>query len=99
MGFEWAKPTTFVDPMFSVGQNINYYAVDHSPSYLWNSASWEISDGLLPFLDVVLEGPAAWKENETIDRAIEIQDGVIRNPAILEFQHRSAEYPHAANVS
>ncbi|EMQ98638.1 N(5)-(carboxyethyl)ornithine synthase [Paeniglutamicibacter gangotriensis] len=99
MGFEWAKPTTFVDPMFSVGQNINYYAVDHSPSYLWNSASWEISDGLLPFLDVVLEGPAAWKKNETIDRAIEIQDGVIRNPAILEFQHRSAEYPHAANVS
>lgn len=99
MGFEWAKPTTFVDPMFSVGQNINYYAVDHSPSYLWNSASWEISDGLLPFLDVVLEGPAAWKENETIDRAIEIQDGVIRNPAILEFQHRSAQYPHAANVS
>lgn len=99
MGFEWAKPTTFVDPMFSVGQNINYYAVDHSPSYLWNSASWEISDGLLPFLDVVLEGPAAWKENETIDRAIEIQDGVIRNPAILEFQHRSAEYPHAANIS
>ena len=99
MGFEWAKPTTFVDPMFSVGQNINYYAVDHSPSYLWNSASWEISDGLLPFLDVVLEGPAAWKENETIDRAIEIQDGVIRNPAILEFQHRSAEYPHAANAS
>lgn len=99
MGFEWAKPTTFVDPMFSVGQNINYYAVDHSPSYLWNSASWEISDGLLPFLDVVLEGPAAWKENETIDRAIEIQDGVIRNPAILEFQHRSAQYPHAANAS
>lgn len=99
MGFEWAKPTTFVDPMFSVGQNINYYAVDHSPSYLWNSASWEISEGLLPFLDVVLEGPAVWKENETIDRAIEIQDGVIRNPAILEFQHRSAQYPHAANVS
>ena len=94
MGFEWAKPTTFADPMFIVGKNINYYAVDHTPSYLWNSASWEISDAILPFLDVVLDGPAAWKENETIARAIEIQDGVIQNPAILEFQGRNAEYPH-----
>lgn len=40
MGFEWARPTTFADPMFTVGRTINYYAVDHSPSYLWNSASW-----------------------------------------------------------
>lgn len=94
MGFEWAKPTTFADPMFSVGKNINYYAVDHSPSYLWNSASWEISDGLLPFLDVVLAGPGAWNENRTIASAIEIQDGIIKNPAILEFQQRDANYPH-----
>ncbi|GAA5226629.1 N(5)-(carboxyethyl)ornithine synthase [Paeniglutamicibacter antarcticus] len=98
MGFEWAKPTTFADPMFIVGKNINYYAVDHTPSYLWNSASWEISDAILPFLDVVLDGPAAWKENETIARAIEIQDGVIQNPAILEFQGRNAEYPHTKNA-
>lgn len=98
MGFEWAKTTTFADPMFTVGKNINYYAVDHTPSYLWNSASWEISEGLLPFLEVAMEGPAAWKDNETIARAIEIQDGVIQNPAILEFQHRSADYPHLANA-
>ncbi len=98
MGFEWAKPTTFANPMFTVGRNINYYAVDHSPSYLWNSASWEISEALLPFLDVVLDGPAAWKENETIARAIEIRDGVIVNPAILEFQNRTAAYPHVINA-
>ncbi|MGP5688514.1 N(5)-(carboxyethyl)ornithine synthase [Glutamicibacter ardleyensis] len=94
MGFEWAKPTTFADPMFSVGKNINYYAVDHSPSYLWNSASWEISEGLLPFLEVVLDGPETWKTNKTIERAIEIQDGIIKNPAILEFQKRDAAHPH-----
>jgi hypothetical protein len=41
-----------------------------------------------------MDGPTAWKENETIARAIEIRDGVIQNPAILEFQNRSAEYPH-----
>ncbi|MDY0909214.1 N(5)-(carboxyethyl)ornithine synthase [Microbacterium sp. CFBP9034] len=95
MGFEWARPTSFADPMFTVGDSINYYGVDHSPSYLWNSASWEISEGLLGFVPTVMAGPDAWAESETIRRAIEIADGVIRNPAILEFQHREAAHPHA----
>jgi len=95
MGFEWARPTGFADPMFTVGGNINYYAVDHSPSYLWNSASWEISEALLGFLPTVMAGPAAWSQDETISRAIEISGGEVRNPAILQFQHRLAEKPYA----
>ncbi len=94
MGFDWARPTSFADPMFIVGKSTNYYAVDHSPSYLWNSATWEISEALMPFLRTVMGGPDAWAASETIDRAIEIADGRIRNPAILEFQHREPEYPH-----
>ncbi|SMX78925.1 N(5)-(carboxyethyl)ornithine synthase [Brevibacterium antiquum] len=94
MGFEWAKPTTFDDPMFTVGQGISYYAVDHSPSYLWNSATWEVSEALLPYLRTVLEGPDAWAQIPTISRAIEIEGGVIKNPYILSFQDRKPEYPH-----
>lgn len=94
MGFSWAKTTTFAEPMFTVGDHIDYYAVDHSPSYLWNSASWEISEALLPFLEPLLSGPAAWAGNETISRAIEIRDGVVLNPAVLEFQDRQPAYPH-----
>jgi alanine dehydrogenase len=94
MGFSWARPTSFADPMFTVGNNIYYYAVDHSPSLLWNSATWEISEALLPHLQTVLGGPAAWDSDETIRRAIEIRDGIIQNPAILSFQHRAAHYPH-----
>ena len=56
MGFSWARPTPFEDPAFIVGDNILYYAVDHSPSYLWNSATWENSNALIPFLRPVLEG-------------------------------------------
>ena len=56
MGFSWARPTTFSEPMFLVGDNVHYYGVDHSPSYLWNSASWEISEALLPFIEPVLAG-------------------------------------------
>ena len=73
MGFSWARPTSFTDPMFTVGGNIHYYAVDHSPSLLWNSASWEISEALLPHLRTVLAGPGAWDLDQAIRRAIEIR--------------------------
>jgi len=96
MGFSWARSTTFADPMFTVGDHINYYAVDHSPSYLWNSSSWEISQALLPFLETVIGGPAAWESNDTITRAIEIRGGVVLNKDVLEFQNREEAYPHLA---
>ena len=96
MGFSWARATSFADPMFTVGDSTNYYAVDHSPSLLWNSATWEISEALMPFLRTVMEGPASWAESDTITRAIEIEDGRVRNEAILTFQGRSAEYPYPA---
>jgi alanine dehydrogenase len=94
MGFSWAKTTTFTEPMFTVGDHIDYYAVDHSPSYLWDSASWEISEALLPFLATVLSGPEGWENNESIGRAIEIRQGVVLNPDVLAFQHRQPDYPH-----
>jgi alanine dehydrogenase len=94
MGFSWARPTSFADPTFVVGDNILYYGVDHTPSLLWNSASWEISEALLPYLDTVLSGPEAWQTDETVRRAVEIHGGTIQNPAILSFQHRDATYPH-----
>ncbi len=94
MGFSWARPTSFDEPMFTVGRNVHYYAVDHSPSLLWNSATWEISQALLPHLPVVLDGPDAWFADPVIGRAVEMHDGVIRNQAILDFQHRAERYPH-----
>jgi alanine dehydrogenase len=94
MGFEWARPTSFSEPILTVGDHVHYYAVDHSPSYLWDAATWEISDALLPYLPVVMGGPSAWDADVTIKRAIEIRDGVVQNPKILSFQNRAAEYPH-----
>ncbi|HKK76761.1 MAG TPA: N(5)-(carboxyethyl)ornithine synthase [Saprospiraceae bacterium] len=93
MGFPFAKPTTFDAPMFKKG-HVHYYAVDHTPSYLWNSASWEISNSLLPYLPLVMQGPKRWMESETLKRAIEIKEGIIQNPKILSFQNREADYPH-----
>jgi alanine dehydrogenase len=94
MGFEWARPTSFDQPMFTVGRDVHYYAVDHSPSYLWDSATWEISVALIPHLRTVMSGPDRWHDNATIRRAIEIRDGVVQNPRILSFQKRELAYPH-----
>ncbi|MGB5165824.1 MAG: N(5)-(carboxyethyl)ornithine synthase [Woeseiaceae bacterium] len=93
MGFYFAKPTTFREPMFKVEQ-VDYYAVDHTPSYLWESASRAISAALVVHIPSVLEGRDSWQRNETIRRAVNIDDGVVVKPDILSFQHRQAEYPH-----
>jgi alanine dehydrogenase len=93
MGFFFARPTTFAHPMFKF-ETVSYYAVDHTPSYLWESATRSISAALIVYMSVVLAGPDGWQENETIRRAINIDGGAIRNPAILSFQKREQHYPH-----
>jgi len=93
MGFPFAKPTSFENPMFQIG-SVDYYAVDHTPSYLWDSASWEISGALLRFLPAIIAGPRGWDGDETLRRAIEIRDGVVQDSKILSFQQRESEYPH-----
>jgi len=95
MGFAWSRPTTFAEPIIEVGDRVQHYAVDHTPSHLWDSATWTISEALLPHVRTVLSGPSAWAEDEIIDRAVEIEQGRIRNDKILSFQHRDAAYPHA----
>jgi alanine dehydrogenase len=94
MGFCFATPTSFASPTIDVGAGITYYAVDHAPSYLWHAASREISRAMIEFLPLVAGGPAAWDATATLSRAIEIRDGVVRNPQLLAFQRRSAAYPH-----
>ena len=94
MGFFFAKPTTFQNPMFKY-ETIDYYAVDHTPSYLWESATRSISAALIVYLPTVLAGRDYWQKNETIRRAINIEDGVVQNSSILSFQKREPDYPHA----
>ncbi|MFH1851896.1 MAG: N(5)-(carboxyethyl)ornithine synthase [Candidatus Neomarinimicrobiota bacterium] len=96
MGFFFAKPTTFKNPMFKIGM-VDYYAVDHTPSYLWESASRSISAALIVHLPTVLAGYESWQQNETIRQAVNIDAGVILKPDIITFQNRETFYPHALN--
>ena len=94
MGFSWARPTTFDEPMFAVGDNVHYYAVDHSPSYLWNSATWENSEALIPFLPAGARGGRR-RGTPTRRSAGRSRSGTGRivNPAILAFQGRARGAP------
>jgi N5-(carboxyethyl)ornithine synthase len=94
MGFFFAKPTTFKHPMFKIG-TVDYYAVDHTPSYLWESASRSISAALIVYLESVLEGRDSWQQNDTIRQAVNFDAGVIQKPNILAFQKRESDYPYA----
>ena len=93
MGFFFAKPTTFKNPIFKVGK-ADYYAVDHTPSYLWESASRCISAALIVHLPTVLAGYESWQQSETIRQAVNIDAGVIQKRDIISFQNRQAFYPH-----
>jgi hypothetical protein len=95
MGFPFARPTRFDDPMFVVGPGVTYYGVDHSPSHLYNTASLEHSKPCWPYVADIVGGPAAWDKNPTIKNAIEIRDGHILFQKILTYQHRAPAYPHA----
>jgi alanine dehydrogenase len=94
MGFFFAKPTSFKNPMLKHG-SVDYYAVDHTPSYLWESASRSISAALIVYLPTVVAGRDSWRKNETIRRAINIDAGVIQHSSILSFQNREPHYPHS----
>jgi len=93
MGFPFATPTTFNEPMRRFGA-VDYYAVDHTPSYLWESASRSISAALIVHLPTVLAGREGWNQSETIHRAVVIENGVLLDPKILSFQNRREKFPH-----
>lgn len=89
MGFSFASPTSFETPFMNLG-NITYYGVDHTPSLLWDAASYEISQAFTPFLPDLIEQ----NENQTITQAMDIREGKIMNMAITDVQHRESLPPY-----
>lgn len=86
MGFEFASPTYFDEPFINISENIKYYSIDNTPSIYWDSASYEITKSLIPFLELFISN--LWEKDPIIKNAIEIQNGIIKNKKIIEFQKR-----------
>ncbi len=42
----------------------------------------------------ILEGRKSWMNNSTIQKAINVDEGVIVKESVLTFQNRMPDYPH-----
>jgi len=90
MSFSFAQPTSFNEPVFKKGK-ILYYAVDHTPTLLWDSASWEISNCVIQYLPHLIKGTT----NKTLINATDMREGVVLNQDIISYQNRGSEYPYS----
>lgn len=91
MGFYFAKPTTFDEPLIHFEKGVNYYSVDHTPTYLWNAASREISKAILPLLPDILDKETWYGDgltNKILADSLDVYEGIILNTNINKFQKR-----------
>ncbi len=83
MGIESSIPTTIEKPVYFT-EGILHYAVDHTPSLFFKSASESISEAVSFFCDDLIEGNA----NRILQDATIIRDGNILDSRIIRFQKR-----------
>lgn len=81
---ESSRPTTIDEPVY-LHLGIFHYAVDHTPSLFYKSASESISKVVARFIDDLIKE----KSNHVLDQATIIRDGIILDQRINRFQHRT----------
>lgn len=80
---ETTSPTTFEDPTYYV-DGILHYAVDHTPSIFYQTATAAISEETSKYIDDLIEG----NPNPILRDALIIEDGKIMDQDINKFQDR-----------
>ncbi len=73
-GIETSIPTTIDDPTYLV-DGVLHYAVDHTPSFVFYTASKAFGDVLVNYIDEILEDKNY--SNDTIKNATIIEDGIV----------------------
>lgn len=82
-GIETSIPTTIDNPVY-YDEGVLHYVVDHTPSILYKTSSKSISNEVIKYIDMLIEG----KESEVIEKSIPIKLGEIRDKRILQYQNR-----------
>lgn len=80
---ESSIPTTIESPVYEK-DGILHYAVDHTPTIFYKTASQGISKALAPFLDDLITGVS----NTVLNKALIFRDGEIIDNRINLFQNR-----------
>ncbi len=82
-GIETSIPTTIDNPAYDV-DGILHYAVDHTPTLFYRTASAYNSDSVWRYIEKLMLD----ESDETLKNALIIQNGVIADPEITAFQKR-----------
>jgi N5-(carboxyethyl)ornithine synthase len=88
MGIESSRPTSVSDPVFEV-EGVLHYAVDHTPTVMFRTATESISKALAPYLDEIVEN----KPGACLRRATVIEKGTVLDPRIIRFQRLNDPIP------
>lgn len=80
---ETTIPTSIENPIYFV-DGVLHYAVDHTPSILYKSASKSISKEVIKYIDDIIEG----NNNDILKKATCIKNGIIIDKRINDFQNR-----------
>lgn len=82
-GIETSIPTTIENPAYIV-DGVVHYVVDHTPSLFYKTTSIEISKAVYKLIDFLCEE----KQNDILDKAMCIENGIILDKRINSFQNR-----------
>ena len=80
---ESSKPTTIENPIYNY-DGILHYVVDHTPTLLYKDASKSISEEIVKYINDFIEE----KENKVLNQAKILDNGVILDEEINEYQNR-----------
>lgn len=83
LGIEGSCATTIENPVY-IEEGILHYAVDHTPTLLWKTATEAISKEVKKYIDDLVEE----NDNEVLKNATIIKDGTILDEMIIKFQKR-----------
>lgn len=81
---ETCIPTTIDDPVYMV-DGVMHYAVDHTPSLFYKTASSGISEEVSKYLDQLIED----RPGKVLLNALPVKDGQILDQRIIDFQKRN----------
>ncbi len=82
-GIETSIPTTISNPTYCV-EGIIHYVVDHTPSLFYKTFSVNNSKIIAPFIEKLITS----QEDEVLLNCLIIEDGIIRDQEIIDYQHR-----------
>lgn len=83
MAIETSKPTTVDNPTYFV-DGILHYAVDHTPSLFYKTATKTISKEVIKYLPIIMNGQEA--ANPVLKPAVIIEKGQVRDKKIINQQ-------------